>query len=43
MSEMVKDVYLVTNDKAWLDGALSSIEKEYRFYTEKRWFSLEKY
>ena len=36
MSSAVKEIYEVERDKAWLESALSAIEKEYRFYTEER-------
>ena len=36
MSSAVREIYEVERDKAWLEYALSAIEKEYRFYTEER-------
>ena len=36
MSQAVREVYEVTNDKEWLARAMSAIEKEYDFYTTKR-------
>lgn len=36
MSSAVREIYEVERDKAWLESALSAIEKEYRFYTEER-------
>ena len=35
MSSAVREIYEVERDKAWLEYALSAIEKEYRFYTEE--------
>ncbi len=36
LSEMVKDVYEYYKDEAWLSGAYSVLETEYKFWTEKR-------
>lgn len=36
LSEMVKDVYEYYNDKVWLTGAFSALEKEYKFWSENR-------
>ena len=36
LSQAVREIYEVTGDKLWLTRAMSAIENEYRFYTEKR-------
>ncbi len=36
LSLMVKDIYKQTNDEAWLAEAVADLEKEYRFWMEKR-------
>lgn len=36
LSEMVKDVYEYYHDNAWLCGAYMILEKEYKFWMEKR-------
>ncbi len=36
LSKMVKDLYAVTKDTAWLDGAYKTLKKEYAFWQNKR-------
>ncbi len=36
LSRMVKDLYEVTKDKAWLKGAYETLKKEYDFWQTKR-------
>ncbi len=36
MSQAIREIYEVTNDKEWLSDALPAILKEYAFYTGKR-------
>ncbi len=36
LSEMVKDIFSYYNDRAWLSGAYSALEKEYEFWQNKR-------
>lgn len=41
LSEMVKDIYEYYKDKIWLAGAYGALEKEYKFWQEKRSLPIE--
>lgn len=36
LSQATREVYEVTRDKEWLGGIYGALEKEYKFYTERR-------